>query len=29
MSNVFVVKDGRIMTPALTSVGTLGVMRGW
>ena len=27
MSNVFVVMDGRIMTPALTSAGTRGVMR--
>ncbi len=27
MSNVFVVKEGRIMTPALTRAGTLGVMR--
>src|ERR1700733_4906656 len=27
MSNVFLVKDGRIMTPAITSAGVSGVMR--
>ena len=27
MSNVFLVRDGRIMTPALTGAGTCGVMR--